>query len=314
VAERSQKHILIIRDPLVAVVIRKLSRASRLQHSQRSFRAHLIGTWRILTDWGVSKTVCRAGLLHSAYSTSFYPHALYRVTHRPFVRQLIGHRAEALVYRFCAISRRELWARVHDRSCQEALTVPNRFNTSLRIKLRAVDVRNLAIVESANIAEQSRAADGGPAPWMSQVFGLWRLLTPEEIPVRFEVRPLLTTESERHAIAMYRRALTHAPAESARWLDRAIASNPWAAEPRILRAIQATTMEDHQRAALEISGAEKLLSKWAVPWDKRISVATWQDLIRHLGSTNRRVNGHITLPFIRSVLERSTSIPAWLVE
>jgi hypothetical protein len=306
------QHLIAVEDPRAADAILSLRRADHFQHSARSFRAHLIGTWRVLAAWGMPKALCRAGLLHSAYSTSFYPNALYRVTQRPLVRRLIGHRAERFVYLFCAIDRQAFWAALASHGQpQRGFVVANRFDAKHPITLGAADVRDLIILESANLAEQSRAADGGPTPWMSHVFDLWKLLSRDDAPLEFRRRPRLTRTSDSLAVKMYRSAVRQTGVVAASSLDRAITLNPWAAEPRILRAIHARAYGNARRAAADISYATGLLSTWSVAWDKRLSLPVWRDVLLALSSPPRRMSPPLTLSLARALLDGRARVPSW---
>ena len=47
----------------------------RLEHdSHVPFLSHLLGTRRLLVEWGERPALCDAGLFHSAYGTEYFPH------------------------------------------------------------------------------------------------------------------------------------------------------------------------------------------------------------------------------------------------
>ncbi len=255
--------------------IRSLGCAMSLRHSNRSFRDHLVGTWNILTAWNQPHVICRAGLLHSAYSTSFYPHALFAVTKRQYIRDLVGRRAEALVFKFCAIDRRSLWDLLPLRPVRTGIVVESRFDPERRIRLTRADVEALAIIESANIAEQTRSVDDGPATWMSEVFDLWRRVR-GRTRLRRAKAAQFTWRREAASIVLYRQACRMRPMQASEALDAAIGFNPWAAEPRVLRAILALTAGDARRCRKESRRALELLRLWHTAWDKRASLDQWK--------------------------------------
>jgi hypothetical protein len=266
-----------IHDPVVASALTRMGEAAELEHSGRSFLEHLLCTWRILADWRMPPAVCRAGLLHSAYSTSSYPHAVFDFGQRELVRSIVGREAEALAHRFCTMQRRGFWDALARAKRAHTFSYPDRLRAGAPVRVARSTLDRLLIIESANIAEQSKAADGGPAPWMSRVFRWWDFLDERSIPLRARGRPRLAKRADEAAIAAYRRALK-APARRARpLLDRAIALNPWAAEPRILRALCALEMKEHCAGPLARDGAD-LLAAWAVAWDKRLSTRGWKVL------------------------------------
>jgi hypothetical protein len=258
---------ILVDDPVIIKLLPRVSRAAALRHSGRSFLEHLLCTWRILADWHMPLSVCRAGFLHSAYSTSFYSEALFRFDQRETVRRLIGREAEELVFRFCTMDRREYWDELARRRAVVSLTYRDRTRDGARVPIARARLAKLLVIESANIAEQSRAADGGPTVWMSRLFGWWTFLKADAIPLRVGVRPALSKQADERSIEAYQRAVTARSRRAASLLDEAIEQNPWAAEPRILRGYRArdTTRTDLAKAA-------HLLNAWGVAWGKRGSL------------------------------------------
>ena len=81
----------------------------RSRHTQRTFYDHLIGTGDILVRWGCPWELCLAGYFHATYGTEGTAHLKVPLTpdHREPLIQLIGDRAERIVYLFCCAERRE---------------------------------------------------------------------------------------------------------------------------------------------------------------------------------------------------------------
>ena len=76
------------------------------------FFAHLVGNEQCLREWQkemgadvIDDAVCLAGLLHSLYGTQGYQAAQFPLEKRAQIAQLIGERAERLVYWTCAMER-----------------------------------------------------------------------------------------------------------------------------------------------------------------------------------------------------------------
>jgi hypothetical protein len=82
-----------------------LKKALSLPHSGRSLWEHLKGTWKILSDAGRPQYICDAGLFHSVYGTRQYRYQCVPIEKRSEIIDLIGPRAESLVYYFCVIDR-----------------------------------------------------------------------------------------------------------------------------------------------------------------------------------------------------------------
>jgi hypothetical protein len=279
-----------------------LERAAALRHSGRSFLEHLYGTWRILADWRAPEAACRAGLFHSAYSTASYPHALFPLHRREALRAVIGRESEALVFRFCTMERRGYWDALGCKPSARTLAyhLRTRPQTAVRVSRRVLV--QLLLIESANIAEQTCAPDGGPAPWMSRVSSWWRFLRADELPQRFDARPSLSSKRDAAAIAAYRNALRSSERLAVAWLDRTIELNPWAGEPRLLRALR-TGAGDPSNAEADIAAGMKLLSAWGVAWDKRLSLDAWKSLAaRAARDSRRRVRRRVTFDAARRVL------------
>ena len=70
---------------------------------------HLQGTHAILAAWRQPSRVMLAGLLHSAYSTDAFEHAVFRTDERQVVQALIGDEAEHLAFLFCGTNRQGLF-------------------------------------------------------------------------------------------------------------------------------------------------------------------------------------------------------------
>jgi hypothetical protein len=70
-----------------------------------AFDDHLTGVQLILRHWRASEDVCRAGLFHSIYGTEGYQGFKLPLFNRPIIRELIGEKAEKLVWMFCMVDR-----------------------------------------------------------------------------------------------------------------------------------------------------------------------------------------------------------------
>lgn len=270
--------IFSLDDPAVLFLLKEVPRASQLLHSDRSFLEHLIGTWWILNKWNLPRAICRAGLMHSCYSTLFYPHALFKIQARPRVREIIGPQAEALAYRFCVLDRAELWSLAAQKSSLRGGIRVTRTDNGRRMFLAEGTVKSLLLIESANLAEQSAAPDGQPLPWMWRVVSWSRLLGRKTLPLPFHLLPTLTLAAEQKAVEAYRRVLNAPLSAVGALLDETIRLNPWAAEPRLLRALHSLERRDKESAIADTLRSHALLSAWAVTWDKRWTLRTWLNL------------------------------------
>lgn len=76
---------------------------ARISHSGRPFISHLFATYEVLTEWRQPFDVCVAGLFHSIYGTFAIKQASVGLDQRPKIKDLIGTRAEDLVYMYSAV-------------------------------------------------------------------------------------------------------------------------------------------------------------------------------------------------------------------
>jgi hypothetical protein len=77
----------------------------QVNHTHKSYLAHLIGVYRDLQAWGCDEEVSRAGMFHSIYGTERFRGFALPLDRRNEVRELIGERAERLAYANCAMDR-----------------------------------------------------------------------------------------------------------------------------------------------------------------------------------------------------------------
>ena len=84
-------------------LLRRLGFGALEHDSHVPFLSHLIGTRRLLVEWGERPALCDAGLFHSAYGTEYFqPDA---PASRDEVVALIGAEAEAIAHAWCTIER-----------------------------------------------------------------------------------------------------------------------------------------------------------------------------------------------------------------
>jgi hypothetical protein len=76
-----------------------------VEHSSKSFLAHLIGVYKYMEARGCDQELCNAGLFHSIYGTELFQGFTLPLERRHEVRDLIGERAERLAYINCAMDR-----------------------------------------------------------------------------------------------------------------------------------------------------------------------------------------------------------------
>ncbi|KAF0696529.1 Aste57867_12722 [Aphanomyces stellatus] len=85
----------------------KASVPEALDHTgHAAFDEHLIGVQSTLRTFGADEDVCTAGLFHSLYGTEGFQGYKFPILRRPEIRDLIGPRAERMVWLFCVLDRK----------------------------------------------------------------------------------------------------------------------------------------------------------------------------------------------------------------
>lgn len=88
--------------------------AADLTHPGGTLLEHLIRVRRRLADWGARPEVQIAGLCHAAYGTDGFAPSLLNLTDRAVLVELIGERAEALVYLYASCDRTATYPRLRE--------------------------------------------------------------------------------------------------------------------------------------------------------------------------------------------------------
>ncbi|MFE3500175.1 DUF6817 domain-containing protein [Kitasatospora sp. NPDC059160] len=106
--------------------------ADRTPHPGGTLLAHLTRVAARLADWGTDSAVQTAGLCHAAYGTDGFDGALLALDERATLVDLLGDRAEAIVYLYASCDRAAVYPRLgrdetplfHDRFTGEDHTPP----------------------------------------------------------------------------------------------------------------------------------------------------------------------------------------------
>ncbi|PJZ57250.1 hypothetical protein CH367_11000 [Leptospira barantonii] len=96
-------------DPILLDRLKSLH-AQGKEHLHGDLLTHLTGTFYILVEWGSSIDLCNAGLYHAVYGTFAFQDSLLETTARKEVENLIGSKAETLVYLYGTCDRNHLYA------------------------------------------------------------------------------------------------------------------------------------------------------------------------------------------------------------
>lgn len=79
--------------------------AGEIEHPGGTLLAHLRRVARVLGEWGADPAVRSAGLCHATYGTDGFGRSLLDVAERGLLREVVGERAEALVYLYGSCDR-----------------------------------------------------------------------------------------------------------------------------------------------------------------------------------------------------------------
>lgn len=95
-----------------AVSFMESKSAGRVRHLEGSLLAHLKGTHDLLRRWGNPEFLCLAGLCHAAYGTDGFPAGLLGLGRRPELSEVIGPRAEGVVYFYASCDRARVYPQI----------------------------------------------------------------------------------------------------------------------------------------------------------------------------------------------------------
>jgi hypothetical protein len=84
-------------------LLKQLGFGELTHDSHVPFLSHLLGTRRLLVEWGARPALCDGGLFHSAYGTEYFP--VEGPVDRDQVRAVIGREAEEIAHAWCTIRR-----------------------------------------------------------------------------------------------------------------------------------------------------------------------------------------------------------------
>jgi len=126
-------------------------------HKAGTFRHHLVGVARSLSQWQQPHNVRLLGLLHSVNGNAFVDLVKFDAgSERSRLRELVGDAAEQLVYLFCTASRAQFTQRVlaGEIDADGSVTVERIGKAQGPVRLSAYEVAAFLIVTMADFMEQ----------------------------------------------------------------------------------------------------------------------------------------------------------------
>jgi catechol 2,3-dioxygenase-like lactoylglutathione lyase family enzyme len=138
--------------------------AAQMKHPGGTLYEHVTRVAALLADWGASEDLQTAGLCHACYGTDGYQPALLDLADRPVLRELIGTRAESLVYLYASCDRAVVYPELRewgpvpfrDRFTDSTRTPPDR---DIRAFLELTAANELDVIRH----DPDMAAKHGPA-------------------------------------------------------------------------------------------------------------------------------------------------------
>ena len=129
--------------------------AGEFKHLNGTLEAHLLGTEALLAAWGAPDHVRTAGLFHAAYGTAGFEEAMVNLSQRQSIAELIGEKAERLVYLYGCCDRNLYYPLI---GTPTATQLPNRWLGTMEA-LSLQDVRGLCELTAANELEIAAASE-----------------------------------------------------------------------------------------------------------------------------------------------------------
>ena len=256
--------------------------ASRVPHRAKSLMAHLRGTYDILRAWDQPTEVCLAGFMHSVYSTDAFRTSLFGVSDRETVLNLIGKRSEELVFLFCGVNRRELFATID--SGLDSIVVKNRVGGG-DLTLTQRDAGDLLPIYMANLADQANARDGSPSIWLAEASRIGRMAARycERVPPIFaDCRLSLDCAEEAEVLRDYLRFTSSVKDLADNDFAGLVKRADYVPEPWIWLGLITIGAGDASSAARLGRHAREAMKAFGVAWDRRLSPAQWAALIEFL--------------------------------
>jgi hypothetical protein len=144
--------------------------AESIEHAGGSLYAHLGRVHDRLARLGSGEDLCLAGLTHAAYGTDGFPVSLLDVADRQRLRDVVGERAEAAVYRYGGCDRGHTW-----RALATTGLIRSRFTGSAEAPTPAAlrDFVDLSIVNELDVVEQDPRIAVRHGDYFRDVFAGW---------------------------------------------------------------------------------------------------------------------------------------------
>tara|TARA_A100001015_G_C15038248_1_gene737738 strand:- start:1125 stop:2291 length:1167 start_codon:yes stop_codon:yes gene_type:complete len=293
-------------------------------HARDVFSEHLIGTYSILSAWGLPKEITRAGLFHTVYGGDLFIFQYFnpnKELDRAELRDIIGTESEHLTYLFGTMDR----SVVNHTICTEGTLDSDslrKIRTSggeIEKQITTQDQAAIMIVTIADYLDQMVSVngwrdvhqsenplklypgDGKPEIaffWFSSVCKVIAPYLPVIPPIFHHCTETITREDEVRARDKYWVAITEEGDDQEELLQEAAKLNPFIAEPHVQLAQLYFREERYTEARMECEIALECFYTLASCWDKRIPFRQWVAFTRimYLRASRKEV-GLKSMPF-----------------
>jgi len=125
--------------------------AENVPHTEKTYLGHAVSVYQDMKAWQADDEVCRAAMFHSIYGTEGFQTLVLPLDRREELRDLIGERAEKLVYANCAMDRESLFRQVDQ--YQDRYQIKDRF-TDGDVSLSRAEFEDLMQLHLCDFLEQ----------------------------------------------------------------------------------------------------------------------------------------------------------------
>ena len=146
----------------------------QFEHIDGSLIEHLMGTCHLLKQWQAEPCLQYAGLYHAVYGTTGFDEQIVAQNQREIIIDIIGVRAETLVYRYCAADRMDFYEQVNQHKIS---ALKNRF-THEEYELDDVFLRDFCELTVANEVEIAVGNEAFVAQHGAYLYNLFNNMQP----------------------------------------------------------------------------------------------------------------------------------------
>lgn len=307
-------------------MLRENQEFQQFPHARDVFSEHLLGTFGILSAWGYSTNITRAGLFHTGYSGDVFIFHYFNSRNskdRHSLRKVIGSDAEDLVYLFGTVDRtsinQTLFSQPNAVLNSEPITIRSRHGPILISPQQQAAIMIITVADyldqmvSVNswrdLHQQEPPQHLYPGTGKPEIAFYWMSRVCKGIsPYLSWVPPIfnnctqeISFNDELQARDLYWRVTSQEHlgySEQYQLLTKCVELNPWIPEPHVLLSQLHYQQGQFEESEQESREALRIFFNLASSWDKRIPFRQWVAVSRIMNlRARRRLEGKTSLPF-----------------